>query len=136
MYLDPFDWIINYNLGLVHLKTEQHASAFHYLNTAIALNPGFAHSYMHLGSALSKLKDYENATRAYDKAIELDNEPLFHLNYGEAHLSNAYSKIEDYITRHYITSHYTTLHYITFDYITLQCIQGRTQHLVSGSSRA
>ena len=25
--IDPFDWIVNYNLGLVHLNTGQHASA-------------------------------------------------------------------------------------------------------------
>ena len=33
LYLDPFEWIISYNLGLVHLNTGQYASAFHYFST-------------------------------------------------------------------------------------------------------
>lgn len=28
--LDPFEWIVSYNLGLVHLNTSQYASAFHH----------------------------------------------------------------------------------------------------------
>lgn len=30
-YLAPFEWMIAYNLGLVHLRTKQYASAFHFL---------------------------------------------------------------------------------------------------------
>jgi Tfp pilus assembly protein PilF len=30
LYLDPFEWQISYNLGLIHLTSEQYASAFHY----------------------------------------------------------------------------------------------------------
>lgn len=30
LYLDPFEWIVAYNLGLVHLNTSQYASAFHH----------------------------------------------------------------------------------------------------------
>ena len=46
LYLDPFEWIISYNLGLVHLNTGQHASAFHYFSTSINLKPDFPSSYM------------------------------------------------------------------------------------------
>lgn len=48
LYLGPFEWIISYNLGLVHLHTGQYASAFHYFSASINLKPDFAHSYMYL----------------------------------------------------------------------------------------
>lgn len=67
LYLDPFEWIVAYNLGLVHLHTEQYASAFHYFSAAINLKPSFASSYMYLGLALSKLEDTDNACAAYEK---------------------------------------------------------------------
>jgi Bardet-Biedl syndrome 4 protein len=37
VYLAPFEASINYNLGVVHLHTEQYASAFHYFSAAINL---------------------------------------------------------------------------------------------------
>jgi Bardet-Biedl syndrome 4 protein len=43
LYLDPFEWLVAYNLGLLHLSTGQAASAFHYFSTAINLKPEFAH---------------------------------------------------------------------------------------------
>lgn len=45
LYLGPFEWVVAYNLGLVHLCTEQAASAFHFLSTAINLKPDFAHRW-------------------------------------------------------------------------------------------
>ena len=45
-YLEPFEWIVGYNLGLVHLNTGQYASAFHYFSASISAKPDFAHSYM------------------------------------------------------------------------------------------
>eukprot|EP00656_Telonema_subtile_P039345 TRINITY_DN44469_c0_g1_i1.p1 TRINITY_DN44469_c0_g1~~TRINITY_DN44469_c0_g1_i1.p1 ORF type:complete len:166 (+),score=57.73 TRINITY_DN44469_c0_g1_i1:133-630(+) len=82
LYLEPFEWLIAYNLGLVHLCTEQFASSFHYLSACINLKPDFASSYMYLGVALNRLEDFENACSAYDKSLELDCEDhLCHLNY-------------------------------------------------------
>lgn len=43
LYLGPFEWVVSYNLGLLHLCTGQAASAFHHLTTAIHLKPEFAH---------------------------------------------------------------------------------------------
>ncbi|KAJ9508090.1 hypothetical protein QJQ45_021437 [Haematococcus lacustris] len=86
LYLGPFEWIISYNLGLVHLHTDQAASAFHYLSASINLKSDFPHSYMYLAVALSKLEDIDNACAAYEKAIQMcgvPGEPVFHLNYGE-----------------------------------------------------
>jgi hypothetical protein len=42
LYLDPFEWIISYNLGLAHLKTQQNASAFHFLSGCVKRKPDFA----------------------------------------------------------------------------------------------
>ena len=36
---------------------------------------------MYLGISLSRLDDFENACSAYDKALELEDDYLFHLNY-------------------------------------------------------
>ncbi|KDO24220.1 hypothetical protein SPRG_09854 [Saprolegnia parasitica CBS 223.65] len=81
LYLDPFEWITSYNLGLVHLNTGQYASAFHYFSAAINLKPDFPSSYMYLAITLGRLDDFENACSAYDKAIEMEADHMFHLNY-------------------------------------------------------
>eukprot|EP00854_Cymbomonas_tetramitiformis_P024156 gene24156-29321_t len=81
LYLDPFEWIISYNLGLVHLNTGQYASAFHFFSASINLKPDFPSSYMYLAITLSKLDDFENACSAYEKANEMESDHLFELNY-------------------------------------------------------
>lgn len=88
LYLAPFEWIIAYNLGLVHLNTSQFASAFHYFSASINLKPDFASSYMYLAITLSRLDDFENACSAYEKAIEMETDHLFELNYAVTLLNN------------------------------------------------
>ena len=81
LYLDPFEWIISYNLGLVHLNTGQCASAFHFFSSSINLKPDFPSSYMYLAITLAKLDDFDNACSAYEKAIDMERRgrrPLFH----------------------------------------------------------
>ena len=75
LYLDPFEWIISYNLGLVHLNTGQYASSFHYFSASINLKSDFASSYMYLGITLTKLDDFENACAAYEKVRVLPRTP-------------------------------------------------------------
>lgn len=36
LYLNPIDWRINFNLGLINLQLRQYASAFHFLKNAVA----------------------------------------------------------------------------------------------------
>jgi len=36
LYLNPIDWRINYNLGLLNLQLRQYASGFHFLKNAAA----------------------------------------------------------------------------------------------------
>eukprot|EP00698_Gefionella_okellyi_P010321 TRINITY_DN2671_c0_g1_i1.p2 TRINITY_DN2671_c0_g1~~TRINITY_DN2671_c0_g1_i1.p2 ORF type:complete len:417 (+),score=95.43 TRINITY_DN2671_c0_g1_i1:86-1336(+) len=81
MFLAPFEWIIAYNLGLVHLNTRQYASAFHFLSASINLKSDFASSYMYLAVALAHLDDFDNACQAYEKALELEGDHVFNLNY-------------------------------------------------------
>ncbi|XP_077375066.1 BBSome complex member BBS4 [Festucalex cinctus] len=81
-YLSPFDWKVLYNLGLVHLTMQQYASAFHFLSAAINLGPRLGELYMLLAVALTNLDDGENATRAYEQAVNLDqSNPLVNLNF-------------------------------------------------------
>lgn len=81
LYLDPFEWIISYNLGLVHLNTGQYASAFHFFSSSINLKPDFPSSYMYLAITLSRLDDFVNACSAYEKAIDMESDHMFHLNF-------------------------------------------------------
>ena len=80
-YLAPFEWIISYNLGVVHLAAEQYSSAFQCFSAAINLQPTFGKAYAYLAVALSQLEDFDNACAAYDKALELGPEPVTILNY-------------------------------------------------------
>jgi tetratricopeptide (TPR) repeat protein len=92
LYLSPFEWIVSYNLGLVHINTQQYASAFNYLSAAINLKPNFSHSYMYLGVTLARLGDLENAGHAYERAIEKDpGDMLFRLNFGVPSLARSAS---------------------------------------------
>ena len=89
LYLDPFQWIVAFNLGLVHLNTQQYASSYHYFSVAINLKPDFSNSYMYLGITLNRLKDFESAVQAFEKAIELDSaDCTIFLNYAIVMFNN------------------------------------------------
>ncbi|VDK48383.1 unnamed protein product [Gongylonema pulchrum] len=92
-YLCPLEWKICYNLGLVHNAMQQHASAYHFLSSAINLNTRSAIAYMALAGSknernvfsvvLTYLDDALNAGKAYDRAVQLDknNSAQIRLNY-------------------------------------------------------
>ena len=82
LYLDPFEWIVAYNLGLVHLTTGQCASAFHFFSSSINLKPDFPAAYMYLAVTLARLDDFETCA-AYERAAEIDGGADFtiRLNY-------------------------------------------------------
>lgn len=82
IYISPFEWIVSYNLGVVHLATGQLASAYNYFSTAINLQPTYARAYTYLAVTLSGLNDFENSCIAYEKACELGpDDALSRLNY-------------------------------------------------------
>ena len=70
-YLDAFSWATAFNLGIVHLASEQPASAFHHLNAAAALKPDDAQTLMFLGVTLARLDDTGNARAAYERVLTL-----------------------------------------------------------------
>ncbi|KFD54953.1 hypothetical protein M514_04135 [Trichuris suis] len=81
-YLAPLEWKILYNLGLVHLEVKQMASAFHFLSAALQFNTSSSLLYVILAVVLESLEDYLNTARAFEKALNLDqNEPLALYNY-------------------------------------------------------
>ncbi|EGD81027.1 hypothetical protein PTSG_10970 [Salpingoeca rosetta] len=81
-YLAPFEWMVAFNLGLVHLTVGQHASAYHFFSASVKLRPKFAPAYGLLGVTLHNLKDPESADTAFKRAIQLDpSDPITHINY-------------------------------------------------------
>lgn len=82
LYLDPFQWIAAFNLGMVYLHQRQYASAFHYFSVSINWKGDFSNSYMYLGITLDKLNDFESACEAFEKALSLEkNDCQIYLNY-------------------------------------------------------
>ena len=45
VYLTPFEWIVSYNLGVVHLSTGQFASAFHHFRYS-TINVHYYHNLL------------------------------------------------------------------------------------------
>jgi Bardet-Biedl syndrome 4 protein len=70
-YLAPFEWIVQYNLGIVHLRTGQNASAYHHLSAAVQLNRRLSSGFHYLAVALSRLDDVDNAVTMFERAIRL-----------------------------------------------------------------
>lgn len=89
-YLNPFEWILSYNLGLVHLTMGQFASAFHYFHAAVSMKPDFATSCMYLAVSLARLNDMKSAIGAYEKALSLaPNDHVIYLNYSITLFNNS-----------------------------------------------
>ena len=94
LYLDPFQWIAAFNLGLVNLHQEQYASAFHYFSVAINWKGDFSNSYMYLGITLNALEDFESACQAFEKALELEsNDCTIYLNYAIVLYNRGYNTL-------------------------------------------
>lgn len=74
IYLNPFDWRVNFNLGLLNLQLRQHASAFHFLKNAAAnCNGSTSTIFTLLGNCLENLQDDVNAKQAYLTAAKTNN---------------------------------------------------------------
>ena len=81
VYIAPFEWIISYNLGVVHLTVGQYASAFNYFSAAVNFHPSYAKTYSYLAVALARLDDFDNSCAAYEKSLELGDDYTTRLNY-------------------------------------------------------
>lgn len=72
LYLDPFEWIISFNLGLVHMNLQQYATAFQFFSQSLNLKPNYYLSYMYIGIVLDKLGDFQNSCNAFEKAMRIE----------------------------------------------------------------
>lgn len=80
-YLDPLQWIVNFNLGLVYLYTGQYTSAYIHMNTVTSLKPSIGLAYMYLGIILSRIGDIQGAIEKYEKSFEIEKSYLTMFNY-------------------------------------------------------
>src|ERR1700732_3634775 len=69
--LDPFNPIIQHDLGLACLEVGRVPDAIAALQRAVATNPRYTDAYFRLGIALEKLGDIGGAIVAYDSATRL-----------------------------------------------------------------
>ncbi len=69
--LDPFNPIIQHDLGLACLEIGSMTDAISAFQVAVASNPRYADAHFRLGIALEKLGDIRGAIVAYDRATEL-----------------------------------------------------------------
>src|SRR5579862_9237382 len=69
--LQPFDPIIQHDLGLACLEVDLVREAIAAFQRAVSSNPRYADAYFRLGIALEKLGDLRAAVAAYDRATEL-----------------------------------------------------------------
>jgi tetratricopeptide (TPR) repeat protein len=69
--LEPFNPIIQHDLGLACLEVGRIPEAIAALQRAVASNPRYADAYFRLGIALEKLGNIGEAIVAYDRATEL-----------------------------------------------------------------
>jgi len=69
--LEPFNPVIQHDLGLACLEVGRVLDAITALQLAIASNPRYADAYFRLGIALEKMGDIGGAIVAYDRATEL-----------------------------------------------------------------
>ena len=101
-YLDPLQWIVNFNLGLVYLYTGQYTSGYFHMNTVINLKPKISIAYMYLGIILSRLGDIQLSIEMYEKSLELEQNYLTYFNYCVSLLNNemfgnARGKFSDFV---------------------------------------
>ncbi|CAG2167499.1 unnamed protein product [Oppiella nova] len=74
LYLNPIDWRINFNLGLINLQLRQYASAFHFLKNAVANSSATNPTILSLlGICLECLEDEQNARQAHTSASKSSN---------------------------------------------------------------
>ncbi len=69
--LEPFNAIVQHDLGLAYLEIGRASDAIAAFEWAVAINPRYADAYFRLGIALEKLGDSGGAIAAYDRATRL-----------------------------------------------------------------
>lgn len=81
--LDPMNWVIQYNLGLTYLYLKQYVSASIHLNGSLNVNKKNHQTWMLFGYVLGQLGDLQNADKAYENALKIEDTLKYRLNYGK-----------------------------------------------------
>ena len=76
-YLNPFDWRISFNLGILYAKMRLFASAFVFLKSAAAMSDGAPHVISFLAFCLESLGDDVNARHAHIAATKSAIDVMF-----------------------------------------------------------
>lgn len=102
LYLDPLQWIINFNLGLVYILTGQFSSAYIHMNAVANLKSSLSIVFMYLGLILSRLTDVQSSIEFYEKSLNLEENYLTSFNYvvsliNNEMLGNARVKYSDFV---------------------------------------
>ncbi|CAB3402857.1 unnamed protein product [Caenorhabditis bovis] len=89
-FINPMNYKINFNLGVLHESMSLNCSALHYLKLASELTTPNAKIIGAMAVVLSHMKDFSNARKAYKKSIEMQLLPSVLLNYAifEYHQGN------------------------------------------------
>lgn len=74
--LDPLSMIINANLGQTYCYSRRYEAAIAQLRTTIEIDPSFYYAHYQLGQALEFKGDRDAAIAEYQKARELNDDPL------------------------------------------------------------
>ncbi|CCD31086.1 BBSome complex member bbs-4 [Caenorhabditis elegans] len=80
-FINPLNYKISYNLGVLHDIMNLHCSALHYIKLCTELYPQNAKAVGAMAVILSHMNDDKNARLAYKKSIELKKNPSTILNY-------------------------------------------------------
>ncbi|EFP09455.1 hypothetical protein CRE_25560 [Caenorhabditis remanei] len=80
-FINPLDYKISYNLGVLHDIMNLHCSALHYIKLCTELKPQNAKAVGAMAVILSHMGDNKNARLAYKRSIELQPFPSIVLNY-------------------------------------------------------
>ncbi|CAL2036849.1 unnamed protein product [Caenorhabditis brenneri] len=80
-FINPLNYKISYNLGVLHDIMNLHCSALHYIRLCTELQPQNSKAIGAMAVILSHMNDNRNARLAYKKSIELKPFPSIVLNY-------------------------------------------------------
>lgn len=76
-------WQNYFNRGVRNFQNEQFTEAIDDFNVAMMIEPNEASTYKNLAISYIRVEDNENATKAYKKALDLDqNDIQLYINYG------------------------------------------------------
>jgi serine/threonine protein kinase/tetratricopeptide (TPR) repeat protein len=78
--LDPVSMIISSTLGMFYFYIGQPENALHHAEKTLEMDPNFAHAHQVLAGVYAELKNFPEAIKESQKAVELSNRAPFYLS--------------------------------------------------------